>query len=254
MSTGDASTTRRAKKSGTTCMGRDQLVALLSKYEARVRIILTRELAGPRDALVSVKDVLQEVWIAAFLQASRANWNAEIDVERWLVTVARRKAHHTLRSCRALKRGGNSEALAGRLDPGDTSLDGIPSPQRTPSGEAAAAEASLAIQEALTRLPRRERRVVSLRYLEGLGLPEIAQATNMSEAAVKGLLLRGVRRLRGELGWAGRFFSDADCDDDDVPECAARDPPEADRPSTPSDSQWAPRPATITTATAGTRD
>lgn len=213
MSTGDASTTRRAKKSGTTCMGPDQLVALVSKYEARVRIILTRELAGPRDALVSVDDVLQEVWIAACLQASRANWNTEIDLERWLLTVARTKADRAQRSCRALKRGGNSEALPGRLGPADTSSDGIPSPQRTPSGEAAAAEASLAIHEALTRLPSRQRRVVSLRFLEGLGLPEIAEATNMSKAAVRGVLARGVRRLRGELGWAGRFFSDADSDE-----------------------------------------
>ena len=45
----------------------------------------------------------------------------------------------------------------------------------------------------------------------------------MSKAAVKALLGGGVRRLGAELGWAGRFFSDADSEDDDVPECAARD-------------------------------
>jgi RNA polymerase sigma-70 factor (ECF subfamily) len=52
------------------------------------------------------------------------------------------------------------------------------------------------LQQALTRLSEPQREVVTLRFLSGLSLHEVAQVVNKSEQAVKALQHRGLAALR----------------------------------------------------------
>lgn len=65
-----------------------------------------------------------------------------------------------------------------------------------------AADRARALEEALARLPDRQREAVALRHLEGLSNPEIAEVMEISVEAVESLTARGKRALAADL--AGR--------------------------------------------------
>jgi RNA polymerase sigma-70 factor (ECF subfamily) len=56
-----------------------------------------------------------------------------------------------------------------------------------------------ALQEALDRLPERQRQAVVLRHIEGLSNPEIGAVMNLGTRAVESLTARGKRALRAAL-------------------------------------------------------
>lgn len=61
------------------------------------------------------------------------------------------------------------------------------------------ADRAAALQEALDRLPARQRQAVVLRHLEGLSNPEIAEAMDIGVEAVESLTARGKRALAAML-------------------------------------------------------
>lgn len=56
------------------------------------------------------------------------------------------------------------------------------------------------VVEMLGRLPETQRDVVTLRFLVGMSLAEVAEALEKTDGAVEQLQLRGLRRLRKEMG------------------------------------------------------
>jgi RNA polymerase sigma-70 factor (ECF subfamily) len=81
-------------------------------------------------------------------------------------------------------------------------IDAIPDP----ADPAAGAEERLqdrargdALQQALGRLPERQRQAVVLRHIDGLGNAEIAQIMDISIEAVESLTARGKRALAADL-------------------------------------------------------
>lgn len=59
-------------------------------------------------------------------------------------------------------------------------------------------ETAIAVKDALTSLPKRQRAVLLLHYYGDLSLREVARALEMPEGTVKSLARRGVQRLRRE--------------------------------------------------------
>ncbi|MDQ6617941.1 MAG: sigma-70 family RNA polymerase sigma factor [Actinomycetota bacterium] len=77
---------------------------------------------------------------------------------------------------------GDDRPLASRLQDDDSGLSAV--------------EERLAVRSLLTRLPERERRMVSLRYLDGLTQTEIADRMRLSQAHVQRMLVRSLHQLR----------------------------------------------------------
>jgi RNA polymerase sigma-70 factor (ECF subfamily) len=75
--------------------------------------------------------------------------------------------------------------------------------QSTPSQEAQRHEDVLRLAEALATLPEAQREALVLRHCKGQSLAAISQHLERSPAAVAGLLKRGLRKLRGQLGERG---------------------------------------------------
>ena len=70
----------------------------------------------------------------------------------------------------------------------------------TPSQNVAFGENVLQVAEAVERLPEAQRDAVRLHYLDGLKLSEVATKMDKSTGAVAGLLHRGMKTLRAQLG------------------------------------------------------
>jgi RNA polymerase sigma-B factor len=77
---------------------------------------------------------------------------------------------------------GDDRSLGTRLRDDDRALNAV--------------DERLAVRWLLTRLPERERRMVRLRYIDGLTQHEIAERMSMSQAHVQRLLVRSLDQLR----------------------------------------------------------
>ncbi|MGD8452555.1 MAG: RNA polymerase sigma factor [Phycisphaerae bacterium] len=179
-------------------------------------------------SIVSPEDVLQEVWITAY-----QTFSGDIrDVDRWLTTVANSKVIDALRTVLAVKRGGGRAEISerpGRTSSSDSLFARVHGDALTPSRDVSTQEARHAVQVALASLPHDARRAVQLRYIEGLSHQAIAKLMRRSKPAVNSLLFRGLRELRGRIGQATLFFSDARSSDEPGQNTATASQPEDSR-------------------------
>jgi|GEM_PF-932685 len=187
--------------------------AVLMPRVERLHLFITERIPPEMATVVTPDDILQEVWLSIF----HANKEEEVlrlarvgELDTWLTTTARRKLVDVIRNARRTGctgrpmlqvrvRGNNSRT---------TFFSSVPAGQRSPSSVEAALERSVAVQIAIRSLRGPYRQAITLYHIEGRSRAEVAQIMRRSEAAVHGLLHRGLQKLRQHLGSADRFFSD----------------------------------------------
>ncbi|MDX8351009.1 RNA polymerase sigma factor [Cognatiyoonia sp. IB215182] len=156
---------------------------LTQRLLPRVLAQATRMLANPTEA----EDVAQEAMLRLWKVAPE--WRAgTAQVSTWLYQVTANLCTDRLRR----RRGG-------------VSLDQVAEPTDDRPSVAARMQTQTRLQalsDALAELPERQATAVSLRHLEGLSNPEIAQIMDISVRSVESLTARGKRALAAIL--AGR--------------------------------------------------
>jgi RNA polymerase sigma factor (sigma-70 family) len=156
---------------------------IVERHSAGVAALANRLLGWPGD----VDDVVQDVFVAAFLGLKR--FRGECRLRTWLFTITVNKCRsHRLRRRRRLHRAGleDGEAVAGPGRAGD---------------EAAMDEETFArVRRVVATLPQKYREVVALRYLQGLETDEICELLGLTVGALQVRLNRARRRLKGQLG------------------------------------------------------
>ena len=129
-----------------------------------------RRVVGDDDA---AWDCVQEAFATALATATRPK-----DPIAWLCGVARNHGRTWIRSDSRYRRAVERMPRA--------------QPEREPRVED--------LREALGQLPMEMRDAISLRYLAGMSIKEVAQAQSISETAAKSRIHRGLARLRATLG------------------------------------------------------
>lgn len=180
----------------------DDLLAAFAAGDPRAAQVLTqrllpralsvarRVLGDPAEAEDAAQEAMLKLWRIA------PDWRAgEAKVSTWLYRV-------TLNLCIDIRR---------RRHGGTVDIDAVPEPQDATPGAADRMQDSArhdALQQALMRLPDRQRQAVVLRHLEELTNPEIAVVMDITVEAVESLTARGKRALaaalagqRDELGY-----------------------------------------------------
>ncbi len=177
----------------------DTFEAIVLEHQRRIHRIL---LALLHDA--DAADTLtQDCFLRAFDR--RASFRGEASVGTWLVQIALNLARDHARSrrvafWRSLIRAESSResaSLASVRDPG-------PSLERT----LLARERLAAVRAAVGRLSHRQRACFLLRFVEGMTLEEIAQATHLKVGTVKAHLARAVGAVRRHLAEGERPCED----------------------------------------------
>lgn len=143
------------------------------------------------------EDLAQEALLRLWRAAPGWHSTGGAKVSTWLYAVIRNLAIDRMRQRQ--RQGGAPLGLEAAGDPVDPAL---PVEARLMQDER-----SQALQEALTRLPERQRIAVVMRHLEGCHNPEIAAVLGVGVEAVESLTARGKRALqammaeaRGRLG------------------------------------------------------
>ena len=132
------------------------------------------------------EDLVQETFLRAW--ESLKELKQPEAFRGWLLTVARRLAWR-------------QAEVAGRADLMPTVPD-----RAVPVDSADPEEAREEVQKALARLPERYRVPVTLHFLNGMEYGAIEKLTGMANGSLRGLVARGVAKLRAELApwWRSR--------------------------------------------------
>lgn len=188
------------------------LQRLLLDHEESLRRFIHKRLGADLRPILSPDDVLQEVWITVFRRISSFYSHGRDSFVIWLNSTATRTTINMAKAARRQKRGGGVRALPGEGDPRSSCLtlfNRIAGKGRTPSREVSLSEATKAVRNVLAQLPEERRLAVQMRFIEGKTLDDISNAMGKTKLAVRGVLYRGLRQMRAQLGTSRRFFSDA---------------------------------------------
>ena len=163
--------------------GDEEAARVLSlRLVPRVLAQATRMLADQAEAEDVAQEAMMKLWEIA------ADWRqGEAQVSTWLYRVVANLCTDRLRKRR------------------DVSLDQIAEPtdaQMSATSQMQETSRLTALANALAQLPDRQAQAVSLRHLEGLTNPEIAQIMDISVRSVESLTARGKKALADIL--AGR--------------------------------------------------
>jgi RNA polymerase sigma-70 factor (ECF subfamily) len=179
----------------------DALGQVLEACRGYLLLIAQRELGPQLQAKGGVSDLVQQSVLDALRDFGRFEGASEAELLHWLRRLLLNNlADFTRRYRDTDKRRAEREVP---IEVGDSSCDrggGLAADGTSPSGEAMAREQADAVRHALGQLPDDHRRVLLLRYQEGLQFEEIGQTLGLTANAARKLLLRAVQRVRRELG------------------------------------------------------
>jgi RNA polymerase sigma-70 factor, ECF subfamily len=168
------------------------------------RLHLGDQLRGKLDA----SDVVQQTLLEAYRKKAQFRGQSEAEMAGWLRQMLACNLTDAIRALGRAKRDvARERSLEAALEQSSANLAAwLAAEQSSPSQQAQRHEEVLRLAEALATLPEAQREALVLRHCQGLSLAAISQQLGRSPAAVAGLLKRGLRELRiqlGERGWTG---------------------------------------------------
>lgn len=147
-------------------------------------------------------DIVQQTLLDAFAKQEQFRGTTEGEMAAWLREILKHNLADALRDQQRDKRDIRRErSLEGAIDASfSRTQNWLAAVQSSPSQKAVRQEDLLRLSEALTELPEAQREAIVLHHLQGLKLADVATEMDRSEAAVAGLLFRGLRALETLLG------------------------------------------------------
>jgi RNA polymerase sigma-70 factor (ECF subfamily) len=165
-------------------------------------LLLARKQMGPRlETKVGASDVVQLTLLEACRAPDKLQGRAEAEQAAWLRKALAHQIAHAARTLGRAKRDLSRECALGPAPDASSAQLAILllDPNSSPSCKADRNERALRVAQALDLLPDAQREAVVLHYWLGQTLPEIARQLDRSQAAVAGLLHRGLKTLRNLL-------------------------------------------------------
>ena len=187
-----------AKEDSTKALGR--LLELYRNYLSLLaRVQIGRRLQGKIDAA----DVVQETFLEAHRNFSNFRGRTEAEFVAWLRQILAARLSNLVRHYLGTKgRDVRLErAVTHEIDESSAVLsEQFVSRQDSPSKHAVRREHAVMLADALNRLPADYREVIVLRHLEVIPFAEIVRRIGRSEDSAQKLWVRGLARLRHEMG------------------------------------------------------
>ena len=146
-------------------------------------------------------DLVQNTLLAACAQQEQFRGGTPYEQAAWLKQILRNQAIDAHRRQRCQKRNAEREVSL------DATIDGslaraeawLAAMDSSPSQRASREEERGRLAQALTTLPTAQREAIFQHHLQGASLAEVSRRMGRSEAAVAGLLHRGLKQLRQQL-------------------------------------------------------
>jgi len=172
---------------------------LRARAEARMDAVV-RSKRGP-------DDILQDTYVEVLRRIDRFKGRDLPAFLSWVTVILDHKIVDSRRAARCQARDVDREIRVGGTNSDSywNLFDQVCSESQTPSRVVAREEVIRALVICLSTLSGPQRRVVQMRFLEGLPLAEVARRLGKSEAAVAALTQRALRALRARMDQLGEF-------------------------------------------------
>jgi RNA polymerase sigma-70 factor (ECF subfamily) len=169
----------------------------LERYRDYLGLLARLHLPPRLHGKLDPSDVVQRALLRA--HEKRAQFRGEgPELAAWLRRILASTLADVAREFGAGKRDvGLEQSLEAALRQSSARLEGVlQAAPSSPSEHAVRQEALVRLAAALAELPGDQRTAVDLHHLQGCSVAEVAGQLGRSEAAVAGLLRRGLKRLR----------------------------------------------------------
>jgi RNA polymerase sigma-70 factor (ECF subfamily) len=177
----------------------DDLAQHLNSFRNYLLLLARMQIEGRLRGQLDPDDLVQQTLARALEKRDRFHGSDDAQRAAWLRTLL---SHILIDALRKLARaGGVARSLEGAIEQSSARLEAfLAADQTSPSGRVERQEQLLRLADALVALPDDQRRAVELKHMQGLALVEVARLMNRSGPAVAGLLQRGMKALRNDLG------------------------------------------------------
>ena len=174
----------------------------LERHRPYLTLLAHAHLNRRHSARLDTSDIVQQTLLNAFIKRNEFRGSTEAELAAWLREILKHKLADAIRDQQRDKRDIRREcAFDEGIDASFSRTEGwLVSLQSSPSQKAVKQEDLLRLSQALTELPEAQREVIVLHHLQGKKLADVAAEIDRSEAAVAGLLFRGLRTLQKQLG------------------------------------------------------
>ena len=174
------------------------------RFRSYLQVLARMQLDQRLQPKLDASDIVQQTLLQAHQGLANFRGQHAAQMAAWLRQILARNIAHAARDYRRDRRNINRErSLQQALDDSSQRLAAwLVAAEPAPSQAARRNEQLLQLCDAVESLPEAQREAVRLHYLEGRKLAEIAARLDRSESAIGGLLKRGLRALRTEIGYA----------------------------------------------------
>ena len=176
--------------------------AIIAQYEPYLRMLARTQMRKAYQAKLGASDMVQQAMLQAVQGLEGFRGATEAEFRAWLRQILARHLCHLDRDLHRDKRDIRREqSMEQKLAQSSMRLEGLLAGNGpTASQQFAIGENVLQIAGAINRLPDAQAEAVRLHYLEDMKLSEVAQRMGKSTGAIAGLLHRGMKTLRKQLG------------------------------------------------------
>ena len=158
------------------------------------RLQLSPRLRGKLDP----SDVVQQTLLKAHEKRDQFRGHSDAELMGWLRQILANQLAEAVRKFGTEARDlAREHSLQAGLEESSARLQScLAADQSSPSQRVLREEQLLHLAQALAELPPDQRRAVELHHLQGCSLAEVSRRMDRSQAAVVGLLFRGMKKLR----------------------------------------------------------
>jgi RNA polymerase sigma-70 factor (ECF subfamily) len=174
----------------------------LEEYREYLRLLAELQIDGRLRGKIDLSGVVQQTMLEAYQALPKHNSHGADHTAAWLRRILANNLTDEIRKLKTGKRNLSRErSLEAALEKSSIRVQAwLAADQSSPSGKAQRQEQAMQLSAALATLPVAQREALLLRHFRGQSLTQIAEHLGRSHAAVAGLLKRGLRQLRNQLG------------------------------------------------------
>ncbi len=176
--------------------------AIIAKYEPYLRMLARANARKAYQAKIGASDMVQQVMMQAVQGLDGFRGETEAEFRGWLRQILAHHLCHLDRDMHRDKRDVRREqSMEQRLAQSSLRLEALlAGDSPTPSQNVMIGEHLLKLSQAIESLPESQRDAIRLHYLEGMKLADVAEQMGKSTGAIAGLMHRGMKTLREQLG------------------------------------------------------